>query len=317
VDRGAVRTLLPLIPPLLLGALALAGCGLGAGPAPTAVNLTVSSDFGNRVLGATNAPKVAGQETAMSLLIRNHHVATRYSGGFVQSVDGVSGGREHGAPVDWFYYVNGVEAERGAAATLVHPGDHIWWDRHDWSQTQTIPAVVGSYPEPFLNGLGGRRLPVRVECEAVGGPACSTVLSRLRAAGVPAAVAAPASTAGAGTLRVLVGVWREVRRDTAAAEIGKGPAAGGVYARFAPGGGTLTLLDADGHSARTLGAGAGLIAATGQGEGLPPVWAVTGTDSAGVERAAAAFGPALEHHFALAVGAEGPVAVPVTGTAAR
>ena len=90
----------------------------------------------------------------MSLLIRNARVVTRYSGGFVQSIDGVSGGRERGRPVDWFYYVNGSEAPLGAAATVVHPGDHIWWDRHDWSQTDHVPAVVGSFPEPFVNGIG-------------------------------------------------------------------------------------------------------------------------------------------------------------------
>ena len=54
-------------------------------------------------------------------------------------------------------------AIQGAASTKVHPGDHIWWDRHDWSQTDHVPAVVGSFPEPFLNGLGGKRLPIDPE----------------------------------------------------------------------------------------------------------------------------------------------------------
>ena len=126
----------------------------------------------------------------MSLLMRNATVSTRYGGGFVQSIDGSAGGRSGGQPVDWFYYVNGVEAPKGAAATNVHPGDHIWWDLHDWSQTDDVPAVVGSFPEPFLNGIDGKRLPVRVECAAVSGDACRTVSSRLRALGVPAALAA-------------------------------------------------------------------------------------------------------------------------------
>ena len=119
----------------------------------------------------------------MSLLMGNAPVTTRYGGGFVQSIDGLSGGQEAGRPVDWFYYVNGVEASKGAAATNVHPGDHIWWDRHDWSQTDNVPAVVGSFPEPFLNGIGGKRLPVRVECAVVQGEACRTVAARLRSAG--------------------------------------------------------------------------------------------------------------------------------------
>jgi len=96
-----------------------AGCGLGAGPAPGGVQLTVTHDFGARVLSRTSAPKVKGAETVMSLLLRNDKlVTTRYGGGFVESIDGQSGGQEvAGDPVDWFYYVNGIEAPKGAATT--------------------------------------------------------------------------------------------------------------------------------------------------------------------------------------------------------
>ncbi len=163
-DRhGAVRiAAVQLI--ALAGVLALAGCGLGAGPAPRAVSVLVTREFGSQVVHDTPHPHTAGQETVMSLLLRNYPVSTRYGGGFVQSISGASGGTHAGHPLDWFYYVNGVQAAKGAAATDVHPGDHVWWDLHDWSQTEEVPAVVGSFPEPFLNGLDGRRLPVRVEC---------------------------------------------------------------------------------------------------------------------------------------------------------
>ena len=117
----------------------------------------------------------------MSLLMRNAAVNTRYSGGFVEGIDGLAGGQEAGHPVDWFYYVNGVEAPKGAAATNVHAGDHIWWDRHDWSQTDSVPAVVGSFPEPFLNGIEGRRLPVRIECAVLLSWAGSLVVQMLSA----------------------------------------------------------------------------------------------------------------------------------------
>src|SRR6202035_432230 len=137
----------------------LSGCGLGAGRTPGAVQLVITRDFGARVLRQIDAPSVKGEETVMSLLMRNDAaVTTRFGGGFVQSIDGVAGGQEAGQPVDWFYYVNGVEAGLGAAATKLHPGDHIWWDRHDWSQTEHVPAVVGSFPEPFLHGIDGQRL---------------------------------------------------------------------------------------------------------------------------------------------------------------
>src|SRR5215211_8237825 len=122
----------------------------------------------------------------LRLLQRNAKVTTRFGGGFVQSIDGVAGGRSGGRPFDWFYYVNGVEASQGAAATRLHPGDRVWWDRHDWGAAQRVPAVVGSFPEPFLHGIGGRRLPVRVECVDPSAPACDTVFERLAGLGVPA-----------------------------------------------------------------------------------------------------------------------------------
>lgn len=303
--------------PALLGALApvlaaaaLAGCGLGAGSAPSAVQLLVTREFGSVQLSRAGPPHVVGEETVMSLLLRNYSVGTRYGGGFVQSIEGQSGGRAGGHPVDWFYYVNGVQAGKGAATTKVHPGDHVWWDLHDWSQTQTVPAVVGSYPEPFLNGTEGKRLPVRIECEAVSGYACRTVERRLIALGVPAAIAAPGSSAGTATLRVLVGTWARTRSDPAAAGLASGPQADGVYARFAKGGATLSLLDADGHTTRTLGAATGLIAATRHEEDAP-AWLVTGTDPVGVALAARSFDAAtLDGHFAVAVTAAGPLPLP-------
>jgi hypothetical protein len=291
-------------------ASALAGCGLGAGPAPTAVQLLVTRDFGAGTILSAHAPKVAGQETVMSLLTRNARVGTRYSGGFVQSVDGIAGGSEAGSPVDWFYYVNGVQAPKGAAATRVHPGDHVWWDLHDWSQTEQVPAVVGSFPEPFLNGIEGKRLPVRVECESAGGAACTTVVERLRTLGVPAAISAPQDTPAGETLRVLVGTWSALRGDSAASGLVAGPRADGVYARFGNGGASLSLLGADGETTRTLHAGTGLVAAT-RHETEAPVWLVTGTDAAGVDLAARAFQASdLDGHFAIALSSSQQLPLP-------
>jgi hypothetical protein len=314
-DLSPARSGRPWAVAVALGVLALSGCGLGAGPAPSAVHLTVTRDFGASIVRSYGTPRVRGQETVMSLLLRNATVSTRYGGGFVQSIDGLSGGQEGGQPIDWFYYVNGVEASEGAATTNVHPGDHIWWDRHDWSQTNDVPAVVGSFPEPFLKGVKGKRLPVRVECADVAGYACRTVTARLRALGVPAAIAAIGSGGEPQTLRVEVAPWSELKGDPAVRGIERGPRASGVYARFSGGGGTLTLLDRDGRTARTLAAGAGLIAATRNGEDVP-VWVVTGTDAAGVEHAARAFEEGmLDNRFAVAVtGLGAGLPVPGVGT---
>jgi hypothetical protein len=307
-----VRLLAGQVAIALFGSLALSGCGLGAGPAPSAVGLLVTRDFGARVLRQSGSPTVHGEETAMSLLMRNGSVSTRFGGGFVQSIDGLAGGQEGGEPVDWFYYVNGVQAGRGAAATKLHPGDHVWWDRHDWSQTEQVPAVVGSFPEPFLNGLAGKRLPVRVDCAVVGAGACRTVGARLHADGVPVFTAGISSSGEPLTLHVLVGPWTSIQGDLSAQTIEGGPRASGVYARLSHNGRTLTALDGRGHSTHTLGPGAGLIAATRHGEDAP-VWVVTGTDARGVDLAAQAFDTAtLQHRFAVAVTSMGAIALPTS-----
>jgi hypothetical protein len=279
----------------------LAGCGLGAGSAPTAINLTVTRDFGAHVVRSWGAPRVQGQETVMSLLMRNATVSTRYGGGFAQSIDGLSGGSAHGQPIDWFYYVNGIEAPQGAAATNVNPGDHIWWDLHDWSGIDSVPAVVGSFPEPFVNGIDGKRLPVRIECATVSSEPCQTVSERLRVLGVLAPLAAIGPGNEPETLRVLVGPWTALSGNPTVRGIESGPRSSGVYARMSADGSTLTVLDERGASARALTAGAGLIAATRSGE-EDPVWVITGTDEAGVRLAARAFDRAALHdRFALAL----------------
>lgn len=294
---------------LLAVALALAGCGLGAGGEDGDVTVTVSRDFGKTQL----APPVQGparDETVMRLLERTFDgVQTRYGGGFVQGIDGLSGGRVNGKKVDWFYYVNGIEAETGAADRRVHPGDRVWWDHHAWEVAMRIPAVVGSFPEPFLDGSDGRRFPVRLVCLGDTGRSCQEVQARLGDAGVEGA--APSSlqnSIGKGVLRVVVGRWRDVRQDPAAAQLERGPSASGVFAQ--PAGNRLTLLDADGKPAREIGAGGGLVAATR----LPdqqPTWIVTGIDDAGLAAAAAALNEgSLDNHFAVAIDAGLPIPLP-------
>ena len=294
-------------------ALALSGCGLGAGSKPSGTTLTITRDFGAKPVRQIEAPKVAGDETVMRLLQRNAKVTTRFGGGFVQSIDGLAGTSSGGHPVDWFYYVNGVEASRGAASTTLHAGDRVWWDRHDWGGAMRVPAVVGSFPEPFLHGVNGRRLPVRVECVTPGSAPCKQVGDRLASYDIPVATGGLLTSSLDKTLRVLVGPWSALRHDRTIGGLEHGPKASGVYARLASSGHTITTLDASGHAVKTLGPGTGLVAATSTEEN-PPVWVVTGTDDAGVASAVRAFEEGtLDGHFALAVSNDLPVSLPAPG----
>lgn len=294
----------------LLTALTLAGCGIGLGP--PAVRLVVTRDFGSRVLSRGGPLKAGSNETVLGLLRAHDAVVAGSSPYFLQSIDGVSAGQGGGRSLRWFAYVNGVAVAKRLANTTVDPGDHVWWDLHEASLVEQVPAVVGSYPEPFLNGLGGKRLPVRIECASASGYACRTVISRLRALSVPAAVSAIGSGAAPETLRVMVAPWSGLE-GVLAEELERGPQSSGVYARFSAGGKQLTLLDREGSTTRTLTSGAGLVAALRAPEEAP-VWVITGTDEAGMNRAAGALDEAtLDDRFAVALGSSGALPLPQVG----
>jgi hypothetical protein len=292
---------------LLLAALAAAGCGLGPGKGVGDAELTVTRDYGTVPMLHRELGDLTESDTVMRALERNAEVGTRYGGGFVQSIDGLEAQESVDRSLDWFFYVDGVESTVGAADYSLHGGESVWWDYRDWSAAMQVPAVVGAWPQPFLDGYDGKRRPVSVECLG-GGAACTTVRERLQSAGASVASGSPD-----GAIRVLVGPWARVRRDQAAAQIEGGPQASGVFAEFRPAGGGYAFdgLGEDGKQARAFGAGAGLVAATRRYE-EPPVWVVTGSSSAGVRAAARLLDTAdLRDHYAVAVegGEETPLPV--------
>jgi hypothetical protein len=304
-----VRLSVPSAVAALAIVLACGGCGLGPGAPTKGVSVTVTREFGNHHIQAVSRSKVPGSETVMRMLERSFKISTRYGGGFVESIDGLAPSGDH---TDWFYYVNGVQASKGAATTAVHAGDHIWWDLHNWSATENIPAVVGSFPEPFTNGVGGKRYPVTLECASDVGAACTQVTKELNAVHIPVSDQLLGTGSGPDTLGVVVGTWSQIHSEVAAELIAHGPGASGVYARFSgPRGDALQLLNPSGQVARTLGAGAGLIAATADMSSVP-TWMITGTGPAGVLAAARALTPqTLRDHFALAVDGSTPLPVPL------
>jgi Domain of unknown function (DUF4430) len=293
---------------LLLAALAAAGCGLGAGAGIGGVELTVTREFGaapvlKREVDANES------DTVMRVLEGNADISTRYGGGYVQSIEGVEEAHRGGHPYDWFFFVDGIESPIGAADYPLGRNERIWWDYRDWSATNHVPAVVGSWPAPFVDGYEGKRHPVVVDCEG-GGGACADVRTALADAGVAVASGSPSSA-----IRVLVGPWARLRADPAAALIEAGPEESGVYADFEQRGGGYALvgLDRDGEASRRFGPTAGLVAATRRYE-APPTWVATGATPAAVQAAAGLLHAAkLRDHYAVATedGKETPLPVEV------
>lgn len=281
---------------LLAAALAAAGCGLGPGADVGSVELTVTREYG-QVPVLEDAPEAKESDTVMRVLEGSAEISTRYGGGYVSAIEGVAEEERDGDPYDWFFYVDGVESPIGAADYELQGGERIWWDYRDWVATNHVPAVVGSWPAPFSDGIGGKRLPVVLECRG-GGGACAATRRALQAEGAKLTSDSPEEA-----IRVLVGPWSRLREDEAARLIEAGPAESGVFANFdrSGAGWELVALDEKGAAARSLGPAAGLVAATSRLGGLP-VWVVTGGTAAAVRAAADALDTQhLRDHYAVAV----------------
>jgi hypothetical protein len=294
----------------LLSCLAFAGCGFGEGDElEGGAQLRVTRDFGHEELAADDVKTIREDQTVMRLLQSRHDVDTRFGGKFVDEIDGVGSGGTR----DWFYFVNGIWADRGAGDRELDAGDVVQWDNHDWTATQHIPAIVGAYPEPFRSGSEGDRLPVRLECADTADQACGDTKEALTAAGGRVSTSQLAASGGRELIRVLVGRWDQLREVRTPATLEEGPGASGVFARFADDGRRLELLDERGDAVRTAAAGTGLVAATALEE-QAVVWIVTGLDDVGVQAATAALDErSLRNAFAVAATPEGPVRLPLVG----
>jgi len=294
--RRAVATL------ALCAALA-AGCGLGAGEEREGgAELRVTRDFGRSALGSARLESLREDQTVMRFLRSEFEVETRFGGRFVQSIDGLEGGGSAGMR-DWFFFVNGIESGTGAAEFELSPGDRVQWDNRDWRGAMRVPAIVGAFPEPFLNGVEGERRPVRVECDEVDSAPCRDAKRALDSVGVPVSGSSLGAPGTEAVTRLVVARWPRARIVRGGSTLEEGPEQSGVFARFARDGRSLDLLDESGATARTVrpGEGTALIAA------LRPrddelLWLVTALDAEGL----AAGVDALEEHllrdaFAVAV----------------
>jgi hypothetical protein len=174
----------------------VAGCGGGVHGEAT---IWITRDQGETVLLVRHVP--AG-ETAMQALDRSAKIDTRYGGRFVEAINGLAGSVS--SRHDWFYFVNGIEATRGAVDYRLRNGDVEWWDYRDWGRVgQSISVVVGAFPEPFVHGYGGKIRPAVV----VGSGHGAQLLAKL----VHGRVVARAPS-GANVLRLVTGPPRFTAR---------------------------------------------------------------------------------------------------------
>ena len=166
-----------------------------------------------------------------------------------------------------------------------------------------VPAIVGAFPEPFLNGINGRRRPVRVECDDAESDPCRAAKDALDRVKVPVSGSSLGAPGTENVTRLVVARWPAARIVRGGFTLEEGPERSGVFARFSKDGRSLDLLDADGDVARTVRAGDGtaLVAA------LRPradelLWLVTSLDAEGLAAGVRALrANALRDAFAVAV----------------
>lgn len=228
------RPRLALAAAALVALAAVAGTGCerrseAAGPAEgaPAASVVATAGHGAEVL---LEQRVAPGQSVMDALRSVTPVETAYGGGFVRSMLGR--GSSSSPPRDWFFYVNGFESPVGARSSDLAAGDVAWWDHRDWQGMQSVRAVVGSWPEPFVSGAGGGGPRPGVAADAPLAGALSAAGARV----VPGNAAFRVRVGANAALASRDAAWRAVAGDPGARSLPGGIADGRVVLMPAGGG---------------------------------------------------------------------------------
>jgi len=272
---------------------------VGTGVVISEVTVVVTKDFGKEVL-LKQTTGIEPGTTAMDALQMVANVETKYGGGFVSTISGVSSeyGTANRSKKDWFFYINGIASNTGARDYVLQDGDIEHWDFRSWSYHQFIPAIIGDFPQPFLSNHKGGIKPTVIAYEQQFKDHAQSLAIRLKELGiceVSAVIYDQLSKVGSEQSNlILLG-----RQDNKLiSELNNAYNKLGFYAYFQQG--KLVVLDAAGKVTSEYGASTGLIQATqnlwspkGIGAGENVVWLISGTDADGVKEATGAL---INHH---------------------
>lgn len=253
------------------------------------LSIAVTKNFGGNRLSAGQIKGSPGN-SLMDVLKAHLDIETAYGGSFINSVNGIASERGSftNPGTDWFLYINGICCDTGAGDYVISAGDSVWLDYHGWQIGPSNTAVVGLYPEPFLHGYRGKQLPVHIvadeENQDLADKLCSSLVSR----GVKNVSVAGMSNellANRKGPTIVLGVWNELQHSPYLSSLNDAYRKNGMGIHFTSDG--VELLDYTGKKADLLGAGTGVIAASGEGLGdASPLWLISGTDSEGFQQAA-------------------------------
>ena len=283
------------------------------------VKVVVTRDFGKVVLPEKTV-EIGQNTTALDALQQVAEVQTKYGGGFVNAINGISSEYEevNRKKQDWLFYINGISVNIGANDYILRDGDIEHWNFHDWSFRQFVPAIIGDFPEPFLHGYGGVVYPTVIAYQAGWEEDAKRIASRLSQLGVDSIYTRSINELSADERETCNLILLGTTDCQPIEEMNQVWDRLGFYVHLHDS--SLRVFNSKGDLTAEYRAGAGVIQATqspwnpkGVGVCQNVVWVVSGSDEAGVK---AAVNVLLNHHndFAYACGVvfagEGIIGVP-------
>lgn len=173
-----IAALLTIIGVLL--ALNTIGCRMGSESLDESVTLRViaTKDFGRELIFDRQAV-IDKRLTAQGVL--DKVTDFEMDGSYIVEFEGLRGNDR----VYWLYYINGFMSNVFASGYNMRPGDRMHWDFHDWAGAHHgSSAIIGSFPEPFLHGFGGKTRPTIVVYEPAFATEAQALYERLSLLGV-------------------------------------------------------------------------------------------------------------------------------------
>ena len=256
-----------------------------------AITLIITSDFGRNTIFEQVINDKEGT-TAMEALTKAVQVETKYDGGFVSAINNIGPEYEKasGKKKDWFFYMNGIASNTGAAGYTLVNGDVEHWDYRHWGYHQFVPAIIGAFPHPFIKGFHGNVQPATVVYEAEFRAYAEDLAEKLGSKGTTRITSVEYRTITdtaqeENNLIIIAG-----KDNSLITELNSSHRKLGLFACF--NGDTLVTLDDAGNVAYEYEEGCGLIQATqnpwnprGTGVCENVVWILSGTDTEGIRSA--------------------------------
>ena len=256
------------------------------------VTVVITRDFGKEVL-LKQTTGIEPSTTAMDALQMVANVETKYGGGFVSAINGVSSEYEgaNRSKKDWFFYINGIASNVGARDYVLQDGDIEHWDFRNWSYHQFVPAIVGDFPHPFLNSYQRKVKPTVIVYGSEFEEYADSLAEKLVGLGVEGVSVKNEEQLSEDIQRYYNLILLGSHDNVFISELNNAHKRLGFYTYFQEG--KLVVLDAEGKVTSEYGASTGLIQATqniwnpkGIGAGENVVWMISGTDADGVKNAA-------------------------------